>query len=142
MEVHSTFADDVSKIPNHIVNHGECVITMCHVCYRLCPLYLPLHRSIVTTRSSTVRNPDIGTCMHLYTRTPTDTQRHMLMTHLTRVQHTEYQKNHAIHCHHRFYTYKGLVTRIATVEQSSLRSRKLNCYVKSEECNCSLMLLL
>jgi len=23
LEIHSTFADDVSKIPNHIVNHGE-----------------------------------------------------------------------------------------------------------------------
>jgi len=56
MEVHSTFSDDISKIPSYIVNHGECIITMCHVCYHLCPpcpLWL-LHRSIVTTRSGTV----------------------------------------------------------------------------------------
>ena len=28
MEVHSTFRGDVRNIPNHIVNHGECVIVM------------------------------------------------------------------------------------------------------------------
>jgi len=44
--------------------------------------------------------------------------------------------------YHRFYTYKGLVTRLATIEQSSLQSRKLNCYMKSEECNRLLMLML
>ena len=32
MEVHSTFKGDVSKIPNHIVNHGECVIIMLIPC--------------------------------------------------------------------------------------------------------------
>jgi len=26
LEIHSTFADDVNKIPNHIVNHGELAI--------------------------------------------------------------------------------------------------------------------
>ena len=32
MEVHSTFKGDVSKIPNHIVNHGEYVIVMLITC--------------------------------------------------------------------------------------------------------------
>lgn len=26
MEIHATFSSDPKKIPNHIVNHGECVI--------------------------------------------------------------------------------------------------------------------
>jgi len=36
MEIHSTFSDDVSKIPNYIINHGECVIIM-YPCQHLYP---------------------------------------------------------------------------------------------------------
>lgn len=37
IEVHSTFRGDVSKIPNHIVNHGESVTVIPLLCNCLPP---------------------------------------------------------------------------------------------------------
>lgn len=54
MEVHSTFKGDVSKIPNHIVNHGECVIVMLvYVITTPSPVMIT-HRCTFSTRSKIV----------------------------------------------------------------------------------------
>ena len=55
MEVHSTFKGDVSKIPNHIVNHGECVIVMPVLCHYNPSPVVTTHRCAFSTRSKTVR---------------------------------------------------------------------------------------
>ena len=52
MEVHSTFHGDVSKIPNHIVNHGECILF--HVTVTPSPMMIAC-RCAFSTRSKIVR---------------------------------------------------------------------------------------
>ena len=62
MEVHSTFKGDVSKIPNHIVNHGEYVIVMLITC-KYHPPGAIIHRRAFSTRSKIVRACYVFACM-------------------------------------------------------------------------------
>jgi len=49
IEVHSTFRGDTSKIPNHIVNHGECVTIMPLLCNCLpLPMMITQHTGVLS----------------------------------------------------------------------------------------------
>ena len=62
MEVHSTFKGDISKIPNHIVNHGECVVVMLIPCNYYPPHVMVTCRCACSTRSKTVRVYSLFVC--------------------------------------------------------------------------------
>ena len=66
MEVHSTFKGDVSKIPNHIVNHGEYIVVMFVPCNYYPPPVVITHRCAFSTRPKTVRTCSLLVCDIVY----------------------------------------------------------------------------